>query len=123
LHALLGYPDVADGELTQALARFREAGDLLGEAHALSGLAHLYRQTNRGDLAATTLEAAAKLYGQAGHLRGEADSFRELAKLTLAQGRVDPARGHFLRAADLYGRAGATDFQRKATKEAQSLGH
>jgi Flp pilus assembly protein TadD len=103
------------------LTRFREAGDVLGEAHALSGLAHLYRQTDRNDEAAVTLETAAKLFGQAGHLRGEAESFHQLAKLALAQGRVEPARDCFLRAAELYGKAAVPDLQRKMIREAKSL--
>lgn len=103
-------PD-AQRSAANALALYRDAGDLVGQAATLMVQAVMHGVQGQLDAAEPLLYDAQRLYRQAGERDGEGMSWHNLGFLSKERGELAAARGHLAAAAAVF----------RATRNAASL--
>jgi tetratricopeptide (TPR) repeat protein len=94
--------DRAGARYEQALAVYRQAGDVLWEAHCVGGLGDVALQRSDYDTARGWYEQAQRLYRQVGDAPGEANCIARLGDIALERSDYDAARARYEQALPLY---------------------
>jgi tetratricopeptide (TPR) repeat protein len=90
----------------QALPLYRQAGDVLGEAHCIKGMGDIAFWRGVLDGAQAHYEQALPLYRQARDVLGAANCIRRLGDIALRQSDLGDARARYREALPLYRQAG-----------------
>jgi DNA-binding SARP family transcriptional activator/Tfp pilus assembly protein PilF len=98
-------PEQAADELRQALALFRQTGDLIGQARALGSLGNVEARLRCG-VAAQHHRRALALFRQAGDRTGQARALSNLGGVERRLGQYGPAVDHQRQALDLFRQIG-----------------
>jgi tetratricopeptide (TPR) repeat protein len=96
----------ARGQYERALALYRQAGDVVGEANCVQSLGEIARARSDHTTARDQYQQALTLYQQAGDLPGEAVCVQGLGDIALGRSDHDTARAQYEEALALYQRAG-----------------
>ncbi|MBX7266491.1 tetratricopeptide repeat protein [Micromonospora sp. Llam7] len=104
LYRYLDCGHYADGLVVHqhALRAARQAGDLVGQAHALAGLGNTEQRVGRHESAAEHLRQAIELFRRSGHFTDEASAQNSLGFLHFELVRYDSAEACFARALTLF---------------------
>jgi tetratricopeptide (TPR) repeat protein len=94
--------DTAHAHYQKALTLYRQAGNLLGEANCIKGLADTTLHRSDQDTAHAHYQKALTLYRQAGNLLGEASCLRGLGDIALERSDQNTARTYYQEALPLY---------------------
>lgn len=86
----------------RSLGKFRERGNLLGQANQLAYLASIHYLVGRYKDASSAFERSAQLYGRIGSLRGQAKQISNRGLTLLKRDRPDEAEKCFLEAMSLW---------------------
>lgn len=97
-----GRAEQARSSFGQAVTSYREAGDLTGEARALTHTAQIARDTGNLDWAIHDQQEAIALFRKAGAGDRLAHALRHVAEMFLEQQQLDHATGSMREALDLY---------------------
>jgi class 3 adenylate cyclase/tetratricopeptide (TPR) repeat protein len=106
LHAANGDYDEAETTLSEAVQRWREAGDASGVANALRelGMSHLFRgEHNEAD---ALISEALAAYRAEGNRRGEAWALQNVAWISFSRGDASTAERRLQESAELFGELG-----------------
>eukprot|EP00421_Protoceratium_reticulatum_P065873 CAMPEP_0168416020 /NCGR_PEP_ID=MMETSP0228-20121227/30530_1 /TAXON_ID=133427 /ORGANISM="Protoceratium reticulatum, Strain CCCM 535 (=CCMP 1889)" /LENGTH=496 /DNA_ID=CAMNT_0008429843 /DNA_START=46 /DNA_END=1536 /DNA_ORIENTATION=- len=114
-----GIRDKAQKSVNKALAHFQEAGDQLGEAHALKASARIQVTKNRPEGAKKTAMQAASLFRVKGDKRGEASSMITVVDAHLSKAALVGKPGHVRQTANLK----KTQSQVEEENRAEALKH
>ncbi|MDG4830657.1 tetratricopeptide repeat protein [Solwaraspora sp. WMMD1047] len=85
-----------------ALRAARQAGDLVGQAHALAGIGNTEQRVGRHESATEHLRQAIELFRRSGDVAGEANAQNSLGFLHFELARYDAAEDCFARALNLF---------------------
>ena len=124
LYMLLNRTDLAHDALEKSASLFRENGDLIGEAGALTAIGVL--RTTIGDyvLANRAFRKAVMLYGKAGHTVGEGEASFYLARSEIASGEKESRRDalkNYKKSVAFLDGAALPDLVEKAKREIELL--
>ena len=106
LHAANGDYDAAEATLSEAVQKWREAGDGSGVANALRelGMSHLFRgELNEAD---ALISEALAAYRNEGNRRGEAWALQNVAWISFSRGEAGTAEHRLQESAELFGELG-----------------
>ncbi len=106
LHAANGDYDEAEAALSEAVQKWREAGDGSGVANALRelGMSHLFRgEHNEAD---ALISEALAAYRNEGNRRGEAWALQNVAWISFSRGDAGTAEHRLQESAELFGELG-----------------
>ena len=94
--------DEAQARYEQAIALYRQVGDVLWEAHSVGGLADIALERSDYDTARTRYEQTLTLYRQAEDVRGQGNGIARLSDIALERSDYDTARAGYEKALELY---------------------
>jgi tetratricopeptide (TPR) repeat protein len=94
--------DDARARYEQAVALYRQVGDVLWEAHSTGGLGDVALERSDYDTAQAWYEQALALYRQAGDAEGEANCIARLGDIAVERSHYDTARALYEQALPLY---------------------
>ena len=98
--------DDAQAQYERALALYRQAGSVAGEANCIKGLGDIARARSDLDDAQAQYERALALYRQGGGVLGEANCIQGLGDIALIRSDLDDAQAQYERALPLVQQAG-----------------
>ncbi len=94
--------DEAQARYEQAIALYRQVGDVLWEAHSVGGLADIALECSDYDTARARYQQTLALYRQAGDVRGQGNCIVRLSDIALERSDYDTARAGYGQALALY---------------------